>query len=113
VVEFDEVISAGGTSHTTIGVIPEATSVMAITGRIISGFDGGVTSWALGVSGSVDRYGSGLGVSTDAWIRGLTGQPQSYYSDTPLTLEATGGGFGTGIVRFSIHLFSYGLPRAA
>jgi len=113
VIEFDEVLTGAGATFSTTGLIPSGTSVMAVTGRVIDGFDGGLTSWDLGVSGADDRYGSGLGKVQDAWVRGLTGQPQSYYADTPLTFTAIGGDFGNGRIRIAIHLMSFGLPRTA
>lgn len=113
VLEFDEMITAAGTSFGTTGFIPANTSVLAVTGRVISGFDGGLTDFSLGVLGSDNRYGSGLSGVTDAWLRGLTGQPQSYYADTPFLLTANGGNFGNGHLRLSVHLFTFGVPGIA
>ena len=112
VIEFDEVLAGAGTTITTSGFIPASTSVLAVTGIVIDGFDGGLSSWALGVGGSDSRYGSGLGAVSGSWMRGLTGQPQSYYADTPLLLTSSGGNFGNGRIRLAIHLFSFGLPRS-
>ncbi|MEP5760620.1 MAG: DUF2793 domain-containing protein [Litoreibacter sp.] len=111
VLEFDFTFTgAGGVIDTDVS-IPAGTSVMAITGLILDAFDGTLSDWSLGVAGSDGRYGSGLGKAADAWIRGLTGQPQTYYADTPLRLVANGGDFGAGRVRLCVHLMQFGLPR--
>jgi len=105
VVEFDHVLSAGSTSSTTVE-IPQYAMVLAVTGRIKTAFTGTLTDWDLGVGGSVDRYGSGLGLSQGSWIVGMGGQPQTYWADTALDLTANGGDFATGEVRLSIHYFT-------
>lgn len=112
VLEFDFAFSGAGTMIDTDVSIPSASSVMAVTGLILEGFNGGLTDWALGVEGAEGRYGSGLGKDAAAWLRGLTGQPQTYYEDTALRLVANGGDFGDGRVRFCIHMMQFELPRS-
>lgn len=111
IVEFDHVLAGGGGSEDTSFVIPAQTCVWGVTGRVLSEITGGLSDWSLGVAGSDDRYGSGLGTGTGAWLRGLTGQPLSYYSDTPLRLTANGGAFAGGTIRLSINLMRFDLPE--
>jgi len=47
-----------------------------------------------------------------SWLRGLTGQPVTYWADTPLELTALGGSFASGTVRLAIHLVELTMPRA-
>lgn len=105
VVEFDHVLGAGATSTTTVE-IPQYAMVFAVTGRIKTAFSGTLTNWDLGVSGSGNRYGSGLGLAQGSWISGMGGQPQTYWSDTALELTANGGDFAAGEVRLAIHYFA-------
>lgn len=101
--EFDHVIGSGITS-TTGNVIPAYALVFGITGRVIDPLTGsGLTSWQLGVAGSPDRYGSGLGISLNSWVKGLTGSPLTYWTDTPLLLSAETGSFTAGSVRLAVH----------
>lgn len=109
--EVDHVVSAGAAS-TVVGFIPAAAIVYGITGRVLSGV-GGATSLEIGVAGSSDRYGSGIGTDIGAWARGLTASPLTYYSDTDLVLTASGGSFdGTGEIRIALHFAELTLPRA-
>ncbi len=105
VIEFDHVLSAGATSTTTVE-IPQYAMVFAVTGRIKAAFTGTLTDWDLGVSGSGNRYGSGLGLAQGAWISGMSGQPTTYWSDTALEFTANGGDFAAGEVRLAIHYFA-------
>jgi len=103
VVEFDHTIAAGATSTTSV-TIENGEQVIGITGRILSDFTGtGLTSWDLGVAGSISRYGNGLGLLNGSWVRGLSGAPVSYYADTALVLTANGGNFTSGSIRLVIH----------
>ncbi len=109
-VEVDHAVSAGGTS-VLAGMIPESTVVYGVTGRILSDI-GGATGFQIGVAGSADRYGSGIGTTSGAWLRGLTGSPLTYYAATDLILTAEGGVFdGTGVLRLAVHFIELTLPR--
>ena len=110
--EIDHVITAGADS-TTVNVIPNGAQVIGVTGRVISAISGtGIGSWQLGVAGSVNRYGSGLGLGLNSWAKGLSGQPQTYYADTPLLLTPDAGTFGGGTVRLCVHYVELSVPRA-
>jgi hypothetical protein len=111
--EFDHVVAAGASS-TTAAELPANTVVFGITARVLSDVTGTQTSWRLGVAGSDDRYGTGIGNAEASWVRGLTGSPLTYYAQTALLLTAEGGSFGgAGTVRFAVHYAALGLPRPA
>ncbi len=112
-IEVDHVIGAGATSATT-AFIPEGALVFAVTGRVLADITGGATSFEVGVAGvSSNRYGSGIGIASGSWLRGVTSAPVAYYSDTALTLTATGGSFSGGTVRLVAHLAEFSLPSAS
>ena len=112
IAEVDHVVAAGATSS-TVDIIPNGAQVIGVTGRVISEITGsGVGSWALGVSGAVDRYGAGLGLGLNSWAKGLSGQPLTYYADTPLLLSADAGSFAGGAVRLAVHYLELTIPRS-
>lgn len=109
IAEFDhELVS--GVENLTGAHIPANALVLGVTGRVIEEI-GGTTSWRLGVSGSNDRYGTGLGVAKGSYARGLTSSPLVYYEEAGLLLTAEGGTFTSGRVRLAIHMIELGLPR--
>jgi hypothetical protein len=108
--EFDHEL-LGGVENLTEARIPANALVLGVTGRVIEPL-GGTASWRLGVSGSNDRYGTGLGVAEGSYVRGLTSSPLVYYEATGLLLTAEGGAFTSGRVRLAIHMIELGLPRA-
>jgi len=111
VLEFDHVL-AGGSENTTADSIPGGAQVIGVTGRVIVDLSGSLTGWRLGVAGSDNRYGSGLGLGQNSYVAGLSGTPVTYYADTPLLLTAEGGSFAGGTVRFAVHLTELVPPRS-
>lgn len=110
-IELDHSVVSGATS-TLSAIIPANTVVYGITGVVLADI-GGSTTFEIGVAGSSDRYGAGIGTVTGAWARGLTSSPLTYYSDTDLVLTAAGGNFdGSGTLRLAVHLAELTLPRA-
>ncbi len=110
-VEFEHQIGSGATSVTGVP-IPKNASLIGVTGRVVASIYGsGLTGWRVGVAGSEDRYGSGLGMQVESYLIGLTGSPVTYYSDTPLVLSAEGGAFAGGLVRLALHLLELVPPR--
>ena len=104
IVEFDHVIGAGATSVTATD-IPQYAMVFAVTGRVKTAITGTLTSFDLGVAGFTNRYGGGLGLAQGSWLVGITGQPVTYYANTPLQLTANGGDFTAGELRLVMHYF--------
>lgn len=111
-VEIDHAVQSGSSS-TTAAFLPAGSLVFAVTGIVTAGITGGATSFQLGVAGSPDRYGSGIGVAAASWLRGITSSPLAYYSDTSLLLTADGGLFSGGIVRLVAHLGEFSLPAVS
>jgi hypothetical protein len=111
VVEFDHVLVPGSTNSTSVAISAQA-QVLGVTGRVIAALTGpGLSGWRLGVSGSADRYGSGLGTALNSYALGLSGAPLTYYAPTPLLLSAEGGSFAGGKVRLAVHLAELVPPR--
>jgi hypothetical protein len=113
VVEFDHSLTAGATNTTAV-VIPERAQVLGVTGRVTGALSGpGLTGWRVGVSGSDNRYGSGLGLAEGSYLVGLSGSPVTYWGETPLLLTAEGGSFAAGTIRLALHILELAAPRAA
>lgn len=104
-------IAAGDTSLTP-PMIPHGAVVFAVTGRVTEAITGSLTGWRLGVHGSDNRHGSGLGLAVGSWIGGVTGAPVTYWADTALRLTAEGGSFTGGAVRLAVHMMAFTPPRA-
>lgn len=108
-VEVDHAIGAGDTSETT-AFIPDKAIVLGVTARVIASVTG-AAAWSLGVTGSPDRYGAGIGVGLNAYAHGVTGSPLAYYGGSSLLLTAEGGSFTGGTVRIAVHYFELAPPR--
>jgi hypothetical protein len=104
VVEFDHAFGAEAVSTTSV-LIPQYAMVYAVTGRVKTTITGAVTSFDIGVAGSNNRYGSGLGLAQGSWLVGITGQPVTYYSATALEITANGGDFAAGELRLALHYY--------
>lgn len=108
-IHHEHQMTAGATSA-TIAIIPPFASVWGITGLVTQAI-GGATSLQVGVAGSANRYGSGIGTGQGSWFRGMTSSPLTYWEDTPVLLTAQGGSFtGTGRVRFLVYAVELPLP---
>lgn len=111
VIEVD-VTLVPGTTVLSLPVIPAASLVFGVTGRVTAQISGTLSAWKLGVSGNPGLYGSGLGLAQDSWAMGLSGQPQAYYAPTALQLNAENGNFSGGTVRLAVHLLRMTLPSS-
>ena len=110
--EFDHDVVAGA-SNQTLTQIPSHASVLGVSGRVIEAVVAtGATSWRIGVSGSDDRYGTSYGLPLNSYALGMSGQPQTYWSDTSLLLTAEGGDFVSGKIRLRIHYIALTPPAA-
>lgn len=103
--------SVAGGSFKRISMIPAGCVVVGVTARVTEAMTGPLTSWQLGVPGSNDRYGSGLGLGLNSYALGATSSPLVYYTDEDIRLTAIGGDFGGGSVRVAVHLQTVVPPR--
>lgn len=110
VVELDVTLAGGSSFEETPFIIPTHTSVLAVTGRVLSTITGDLTSWSLGVEDAETRYGDNISLTQGIWVRGVTGQPVAYYDPTRLRLTAEGGNFAGGEIRLAVHLFEFDIP---
>jgi len=111
IVEFDHEVYAGANNVTSVA-IPSHSQVLAVTGRVRTSIEGsGTTGWQLGVDGSDDRYGSSIGLSLNSSVVGMSGQPVTYYADTPLKITSQGGDLLSGAIRFCVHITAVLAPR--
>ena len=113
VIEFDHVVSTGTANQTAVS-IPASAQVVGVTGRVVGALSGpGLTGWRIGVAGSDNRYGSGLGTGLNSYLLGLSGSPVTYYVATPLLIGAEGGSFAAGVIRLAMHVVELTPPRVA
>ena len=111
ILEFEHAISAGGTNLTAVQ-IPAPAQVIGVTGRVVAAIAGpALSGWRIGVPGSGDRYGSGLGTPVNSYLLGISGAPVTYYAPTPLLISAEGGAFTSGVIRLAVHLVELVPPR--
>lgn len=111
VIEFDHDAVSGQTNSTDVE-IPEQSQVLGVTGRVVVGLTGsGLAGWRIGVQGSDNRYGAGIGKALNSVLVGLSGSPVTYYARTPLLLTAEGGAFATGRIRLALHILKLCPPR--
>ena len=90
VIELDHEVTAGP-SNLTAAAIPAQSQVFGVTGRVMAAISGpGLAGWRIGVSGSDNRYGSGLGLAQGSYLVGLSGSPVTYYADTSLLADRRG-----------------------
>ncbi|MXU66326.1 DUF2793 domain-containing protein [Oceanomicrobium pacificus] len=112
VLSISHAIGAGAVS-TVAAAIPAGALVTGVTARVTGEITGsGVASWSLGVAGSADRYGAGMGLGAGSWARGLTGSPLAYYAETDMEISADAGSFSGGSVLLALHLTELLPPRA-
>ena len=84
--------------------------VFSVTGRVKSAISGSLTDFDIGVPGATNRYGGGIGLAQSSWFVGITGQPVTYYSATPLEFTANGGDFAGGELRVALHYYQPTVP---
>ena len=102
--EFQHVIKPGKTNITEVK-IPKNAQVIGLTGRVEEALKGsGLTTWKVGITGSDNRYGSGLGKDKNSYILGLGSYPFAYYDSTPLILTVEAGSFLSGKIRFVLNI---------
>ena len=96
-----------GASVATTIVIPNRCVLLGVSTRTVTAITG-ATSYRCGpTGGTVDSYGNLLGIAPGSTNIGVIG-PTAFYTDTTVTLTATGGNFTGGAVRVSIQYIQLG-----
>jgi hypothetical protein len=101
---------ASGASVNAGTQIPAGALVLGVASRVTTTITG-PTSFAVGVSGSLTQFGSGLGLTSGSTNEGLIA-PDPFYSATTIVITATGGNFSGGVVRLSIAYLTIGPPTS-
>lgn len=107
-----EVAVGVGEGVATGVMIPSHVLVLGVTARVVEEITGTLDSWALGVAGAADRYGSGLGLGVNSWSQGLLSAPMAAWAPEELLLTALGGAFAGGRLRLAVHYLALRLPDA-
>ena len=105
-----EVEITAGTGMAASVTIPANTLVIGVTGRVTRPITGTLTSWQIGMTGALNRFGSGLGLGRNAWSQGLLSAPMAVYTEQALRLTPVGGAFASGRVRLAIHWLAMRVP---
>jgi len=111
--EFEHVITAGSSNATSVQ-IPPGSMVAMVAFRVSEDIvTDGTSSWRLGISNAVTRYGSGYALSQNANDVGGENKTMFYYPSTKsLYISPTAGDFVSGKIIFTIYLLKFGLPSA-
>lgn len=100
---------AGSGTITLTGLIPAGALVLGIDGRVTTILAGGLATFSVGVSGSTDRFATGVLVAAGTTFSMLTGAkstfyfPQIYVSATDVLLTANTSNLSTGYLRITVH----------
>lgn len=111
--EFEHVVAAGS-SNSTIVEIPAGSMVAMVAFRVSEEIvTDGATSWRLGISNSITRYGSNYGLSLNSNDVGGENKTMFYYPNAKqLYLTPATGSFMSGKIIFTIYALQFGLPSA-
>ena len=98
---LETLVTLSGASVTASVQIPANCIVLAVGAKVTTAITG-ATSYEVGVSGTLNQFGSGLAIGAGSSNDGLIG-PTAFYSATSLIVTSAGGSFTGGAVRLSIH----------
>lgn len=101
---WQEDIALAGNSVSTVQVLPDHSSVIAINIIVLEDITG-VPSFAVGVKDDPSRYGDRISVAKDTTNIGMSYHPITYYSNTPITFTPNEMEFTGGVVRVTAQYF--------
>jgi hypothetical protein len=107
ILEFQQ-SSLSGATVTCSTQIPANSIVFAVGVRVTTAITG-ASSYEIGVSSTLNQFGSGLSTSLNSTNFGLI-SPTAFYTATNLILTSAGGNFNAGAVRLSIVYLSVNPP---
>ncbi len=98
---IETLVTLSGASVTASVPIPANCILLAVGARVVTTITG-ATSYEVGVTGTLNQFGSGLSLPAGSTNYGLIG-PTAFYAATNLIVTSAGGSFTGGQVRLSIH----------
>ena len=107
---LEQSVTLSGASTTAAVQIPAGALVIGVSSRVTTTVVG-PTSFEIGVSGTLNQFGSGLSLPAGSTNEGLIG-PNPFYSATSIIVTATGGNFSAGVLRLSIAYLTLGAPTS-
>lgn len=105
-----EVTVGTGTSVNTGVAIPAGAMVVGVSARVTAALTGTSTTWQLGTTGALNRFGQGLGKGLGSYASGLLSAPMTYYNAANLLMTGEGGNLTGGKVRLAVHWLELRLP---
>lgn len=98
---IETLVTLSGASATASVPIPANCIVLAVGARVVTTITG-AASYEVGVTGTLNQFGSSLSLTIGSTNFGLIG-PTAFYTATNLIVTSAGGSFTGGQVRLSIH----------
>ena len=83
-------VTLNGASANVANIVPTRSIILAVTTLVRTALTGTLTSFDVGVSGDVSRFGGAIGITAGSNNIGVVG-PYATYSPTTLILTANGG----------------------
>lgn len=105
-----EVTVTSGASFNTGVAIPAGVMVIGASARVTAALTGTLTTWQLGTTGALNRFGNTLGKGVGSYASGVLSAPMTYYSAANLLMTGEGGNFTGGKVRLAVHWLELRLP---
>ncbi len=105
-----EVTVTSGASFNTGVAIPAGAMVIGASARVTVALTGTLTTWQLGTTGALNRFGQTLGKGVGSYASGVLSSPMTYYSATNLLMTGEGGNFTGGKVKLAVHWLELRLP---
>jgi hypothetical protein len=97
---LEEELELSGADVTSTIEIPNGSICFGVSARVTETI-AGATSYKVGISGELDKFGDLLDINEGSSNFGIIG-PTAFYSDTPVIVTANGSDFLSGKVRLAI-----------
>lgn len=98
---IEEEVTLSGASVTSTIAIPNGSICFGVSERVTLAVTG-ATSFKVGITGDLAKFGDLLGLSLGSTNAGIIG-PTAFYADTTVVITANGANFTGGKARIAIH----------
>lgn len=107
---IESTVTLTGASVESSQDIPAGTLCLGVSSRVLAEVTG-ATSFDVGISGEVNKFGGSLALTSGSTNVGVVG-PTPFYTDTPVLITANGSNFTGGELRLAIHILRLTTPTA-